>query len=79
MIRSLIAAMALLVSFAPAASAQEFISLWEKGKMPHSKGMELKDDIRNERIYQAGGSGLSACFPSQQEKSALRKSIEAID
>lgn len=32
MIRSFIAAMALLVSLAPAAGAQEFIPLWEKGK-----------------------------------------------
>ena len=56
-----------LVSLPLAVSAQEFIPLWEKGKMPNSKGMELKDDIRNERIYQVGNPGFYAFFPSQQE------------
>lgn len=46
---------------------QEFIPLWEKGKMPNSKGLELKDDIRNERIYQVGTPGFYAFFPSNQE------------
>ena len=47
--------------------AQEFIPLWEKGKMPNSKGLELKDDIRNERIYTVGTPGFYAFFPSNQE------------
>lgn len=47
--------------------AQEFIPIWEKGKMPNSKGIELKDDIRNERIYQVGTPGFYAFFPSNQE------------
>ena len=47
--------------------AQEFIPLWEKGKMPNSKGMGLKDDIRNERIYTVGTPGFYAFFPSNQE------------
>lgn len=46
---------------------QEFILLWEKSKMPNSKGLELKDDIRNERIYQVGTPGFYAFFPSNQE------------
>jgi len=50
-----------------AVGAQDFIPLWEKGRMPNSKGMELKDDIRDERIYQVGTPGLSAFFPSRQE------------
>ena len=49
------------------AMAQEFIPLWENGKIPNSKGMELKDDIRNERIYQVGRPGIYAYFPSRQE------------
>ncbi len=57
----------LLIALPMAASAQEFIPLWEKGKMPNSKGMELKDDIRNERIYQVGSPGFYAFFPSRQE------------
>jgi len=48
-------------------SAQEFFPLWEKGKMPNSKGMDLKDDIRNERVYQVGMPGFYAFFPSVQE------------
>lgn len=48
-------------------SAQEFIPLWEKGKMPNSKGGDLKDDIRGERIYQVGTPGMYAFFPSSQE------------
>lgn len=48
-------------------TAQEFIPLWEKGKMPNSKRMDLKDDIRNERVYQVGTPGFYAFFPSTQE------------
>jgi acetyl esterase/lipase len=47
--------------------AQEFVPLWEKGKMPNSKGLALSDDIRNERIYQVGTPGFYAFFPSNQE------------
>jgi acetyl esterase/lipase len=50
-----------------AASGQEFFPLWEKGKMPNSKGLAQKDDIRNERIYEVGTPGFYAFFPSQQE------------
>ena len=55
----------LLLPFA--ARGQEFVPLWEKGKMPNSKGLELKDDIRNERVYTVGTPGFYAFFPSQQE------------
>lgn len=46
---------------------QEFVPLWEKGKMPNSKGMDLKDDIRDERVYQVGTPGFYTFFPSRQE------------
>jgi len=49
------------------ATAQEFIPLWTTGKMPNSKGIALKDEIRNERIYQVGIPGFYAFFPSNQE------------
>lgn len=49
------------------AFGQEFIPIWEKGKMPNSKGLELKDDIRNERVYQVGTPGFYAFFPSNQD------------
>jgi acetyl esterase/lipase len=48
-------------------SAQEFIPLWEKGKMPNSKGIKLEDKIENERIVQVGTPGMYAFFPSLQE------------
>jgi acetyl esterase/lipase len=57
----------ILFAFAATAFSQEFMPLWEKGKMPNSKGMELKDDIRNERIYQVGTPGMYVFLPSQQE------------
>lgn len=47
--------------------AQEFIPLWPKGKMPNSKGLNLKDSIANERIYQVGTPSMYAFFPSEQE------------
>lgn len=45
----------------------EFIPLYAKGKMPNSKGMNLKDSIANERIYRVGTPGMYAFFPSAQE------------
>ncbi|MDI9879364.1 alpha/beta hydrolase [Flectobacillus longus] len=63
---------ALLYSFLCLASsqtllAQEFIPLWEKGKMPNSKGLSIKDSIANERVYRVGTPGMYAFFPSNQE------------
>ncbi len=49
------------------ARAQEFIPLWPADKMPNSKGLQLKDEIRDERIYQVGTPGMYAFFPSAQE------------
>jgi acetyl esterase/lipase len=49
------------------ATAQESIPLWPKGKMPNSKGMNLKDSIANERVYRVGTPGMYAFFPSAQE------------
>jgi acetyl esterase/lipase len=57
----------LLLFMTTFAAAQEFVPLWEKGKMPNSKGMELKDDIRSERVYQVATPGFYAFFPSVQE------------
>lgn len=48
-------------------SAQDFIPIWPKGKMPNSKGMKLKDSIANERVYQVAEPGMYAFFPSKQE------------
>jgi len=67
MSRLFLSAILFLSGLSIAVNAQEFIPLWDKGKMPNSKGMELKNDIRNERIYQVGTPGFYAFFPSQQE------------
>jgi acetyl esterase/lipase len=45
----------------------EFIPLYPKGKMPNSKGLNLRDSIANERIYQVGAPGMYAFFPSSSE------------
>src|SRR3954471_16754662 len=45
----------------------EFIPLYPKGKMPNSKGLNLKDSITNERIYRVGKPGMYAFFPSSSE------------
>jgi acetyl esterase/lipase len=45
----------------------EFIPLYPKGKLPNSKGLNLKDSIANERIYRVGIPGMYAFFPSATE------------
>lgn len=47
--------------------AQEYIPLWEKNKMPNSKGLVIKDSINNERVMQVGTPGIHAFFTSNQE------------
>lgn len=49
------------------AKAQEFIPLWPKSRMPNTKGIHLKDNVNNERIYQVGTPGVYAFFTSKQE------------
>ncbi|MDR6338655.1 acetyl esterase/lipase [Filimonas zeae] len=49
------------------ATSQNFIPLWPAGKMPNTKGLNLKDSITNERVYQVGMPGMYAFFPSRQE------------
>ena len=48
-------------------SAQEYIPLWPKGRMPNSRGLAIKDSIADERIHQVGTPGMYAFFPSKQE------------
>lgn len=67
MARLFLSLILLLLTLPLAAFSQEFVPLWESGKMPNSKGIVLKDDIRNERIYQVGTPGFYAFFPSIQE------------
>lgn len=55
------------LSFVSHTRAQEFIPLWPKGKMPNSKGLQIKDSIANERVYKVGTPGVYAFFPSERE------------
>ena len=52
-------------------NAQEFIPLWEKGRMPNSKGIALKDSIANERIYQVGTPGMYVFEASKAENKGV--------
>ena len=47
--------------------AQTFIPLWDKNHTPNSKGIEVKDSIANERIYQVGTPGMTIWQPSTTE------------
>jgi acetyl esterase/lipase len=66
-LRSLILTIGLIACSIRGAFAQEFIPIWPAGKMINSKGLNLKDSIANERIYQVGIPGMYAFFPSKQE------------
>jgi acetyl esterase/lipase len=47
--------------------AQDFMPLWEMGKIPNSKGMHLTDSIANERIYRVATPGMYVFLPGKQE------------
>ncbi len=49
------------------ATGQEFIPLWQKGKMPNSKGLEIKDSIVNERALRISNPGIYSFFPSKDD------------
>ncbi|MGF7230923.1 alpha/beta hydrolase [Arachidicoccus sp.] len=49
------------------ATAQDFIELWQKGHIPDSKKLPLKDSIANERVYRVMTPGMYAFFPGTQE------------
>ncbi|MEO8112640.1 MAG: alpha/beta hydrolase [Ginsengibacter sp.] len=49
------------------ANAQEFIPLWPVGKMPNSKGIELKDSVSNERVYRVTAPKMFEFFPSKDD------------
>ncbi|MCE7039615.1 alpha/beta hydrolase [Dyadobacter sp. CY312] len=48
-------------------SAQELIHLWPKGKMPNSKGLNVKDSVNNERLFAVTNPRIHAFFTSVQE------------
>lgn len=43
------------------------IYLWEKGKMPNSKGMQLTDSIANERQFVVANPNIDVYTPSKEE------------
>lgn len=47
--------------------AQEFVTIWDGGLMPNSKGLNVKDSIANERVYQVGTPGMYVFQPSEAE------------
>ncbi|AWK06255.1 alpha/beta hydrolase [Flavobacterium crocinum] len=49
------------------AFSQEIIPLWEKGKMPNSKGMKLNKREDRERITQVDNPSIYAFFTSKEE------------
>ena len=66
MLRSVFTVFVFILSW-QTVSAQEFIPLWDKDKIPNSKGTKLEDKIENERVLQVGTPGMYAFFPSLQE------------
>lgn len=51
--------------------AQKFIPLYPEGKMPNSKGLTLKEEIRDERIVQVGNPGIHAFFPTEKNNKGV--------
>ena len=47
--------------------AQQKIDLWEKGKMPNSKGLSLTDSISNERIFRISSPRMHVFLPSKDD------------
>ena len=52
-------------------SAQEFVPLYPAGKMPNSKGLNLREEIREDRIYQVGTPGIHAFFPAEKDNKGV--------
>ncbi|MFT3752402.1 MAG: hypothetical protein QM800_05830 [Paludibacter sp.] len=54
-----------LALFCQMASAQ--IYLWEKGKMPNSKGLKMTDSIANDRQFVVANPNIEVYTPSKEE------------
>ncbi|MEP6944293.1 MAG: alpha/beta hydrolase [Acidobacteriota bacterium] len=67
MIRVLAAGLVLFAASVVPIAAQEFVPLYPDGKMPNSKGLNLKEEIREERIYQVGTPGFRAYLPASSD------------
>ncbi|RKD17149.1 pectin acetylesterase [Pelobium manganitolerans] len=49
------------------AFSQERVLLWEKGNMPNSKGLNIKDSISNERLMEVASPYIQVFLTSKQE------------
>ncbi|KFC19414.1 hypothetical protein IO90_08955 [Chryseobacterium sp. FH1] len=61
----------ILIVFANAYSAQEKITLWPKGQMPNSKGLQLKTEEKDNRITQIKETELFAFFPPKEDRKPM--------
>lgn len=64
---SFIITLSVMLSLSSFLKAQDFIPIWERGKMPNSKGLVLADSIANERVYQVSTPGMYVFRPSIAE------------
>jgi len=65
------AAFILLILIINLTSAQEKITLWPKGQMPNSKGLQLKTEEKDGRIVQIKETELFAFLPPKEERKQL--------
>ncbi len=61
----------LLFCFAGDAASQDIVPLYPAGKMPNSKGVEVKEDIRDERIFTVGTPAIRVFLPSVEENKGV--------
>ena len=71
MFRSILIASFVVMAVVHSLIAQEFVPLYPDGKMPNSKGMSLKEEIREERIYQVGTPGIHVFLPKTKENTGV--------
>jgi acetyl esterase/lipase len=57
----------IILSSALSCYAQQIVPLWEKGKMPNSKGLPLKDSIANDRQFVVANPNIEVYTPSKEE------------
>lgn len=60
-----------LISIANLISAQEKITLWPKGQMPNSKGLELKNEEKDGRLVQIKEPELFAFLPPKEDRKPM--------
>ena len=61
----------ILIVITNSLSAQEKITLWPKGQMPNSKGLQLKTKKKDDRITQIKETELFAFFPPKEDRKPM--------